>query len=417
MFQLDSLAKSHPYNALWAQLGDLQGALGHPLRVSRTIITGCRAELLDQLVRVLSYFVRCGTIRQLHEERLSKDIEDHRLLMPVQSPYRDLSCSTIKPSASFSTLSTKSNLDASSNTLVHLAEPSNKPLGMHRTSSCLTQLLSEQNDSSSSLYPSLSAAQHSDLDLITEKVTKLCRVPTEAIMCHLKSLVSETRTKINSERQMAAIDHSKNINCEDVPLLFKDEIKSSDTEQAEDVIFVLGENEQLVNIKHKNKEEEGVVTIENSSENIRETSLNLKSYHSVRFHTERCDEGEDCCLMLGGVKEDIDEEAANFVEVPQLTVDSESEEDLDERGPRLIELALPVSQSTKPATNANNFAASLLGCATEHYIADFVVQACTQDSSAWKHKLRRDLALAAHQPMFDKEVAEAVCVLANTDTW
>jgi hypothetical protein len=406
-------------------MGDLQGALGYPLRVSRTIITGRRAELLDQLVRVLSYFIRCGAIKQLHEERLVRDVEDHRLLMPVLSPYHDrnLSLSALKSSVSLSTLTPK-NMDSSSTTLVPLAETSGKSLGMHRTSSCLTRLVSEQDSnikkspSSSSLYPSLSV-DHSDIDLITEKVTKMCRVPTEAIMCHLKSLVSETRSKINSERQMAAIDKSKT----NVPL-FSDDIKLG-AEQAEDVIFVLGENEKLVGIKHnKNKEDnkdtfdigESQVVNENTSENIRETSLYLKSYHSVRFHGERCDEGEDCCLMLGGVKEEVDEET-DILDISQLNLDTDSDDDSDDRGPQLVELPLPVSQSTKPASSTNKFAASLLGCASEHYIADFVVQACTQDTSVWKHKLRRDLALAAHQPMFDKEVAEAVCVLANTDTW
>lgn len=406
-------------------------------------MTGKRADLLDRLVRVLSYFVRCGAVLQRHEERPSSDIDNQRLLMPFLSPLhqhrRELSMSTIKPSVSLSTLTEPKNMNSSSTTLVPTADSSSRS-GMHRTSSCLSQLTNENvmetsTCSSSSLYPSLADA-HSDLDVISEKVSKLCRVPTEAIIYHLKSIGSQRdtkRSKISSERQMAAID---NINYphKSTVQVFDHNTSKSEAEHAEDVIFVLGENEKLVGIKQgttikdeisnnsndmDNSDELPEIVIENSAENIRETSLYLKSYHSVRFHSDRCDEGEDCCLMLGGAREGgkCRETPGELLEEPLLVIDTDDEEDEEIRGPQLVELTFPTSSTTKPASSANTFASSLIGCASEHYISDMVVQACTQDSSMWKHKLRRDLTLAAHQPLFDKEVAEAVCVLANTDTW
>ncbi|KAF4516820.1 hypothetical protein B566_EDAN006214 [Ephemera danica] len=377
---LDSLAKSHPYNALWAQLGDLLGALGHPLRVSRTIVTGQQTGLLDKLVRVLSYFVRCGAVLQLHTERLASDVDDKRLLQPISSLEHSYSSPLIHPSISVSTITAK-NQDSSSATLTSRTDVSSGKGGMQRTSSCLSQLVDQSepflaSSNSSSLYPSL-ADVHSDLDLITEKVSKLCRVPTEAIMFHLQSIVPRERGKVNAEKQMAAA----------MP------------EAAQDVIFVLGEDEKLVNIKQKDRD------------NIQGSSLFLKSYHSVRFHSDACDEAEDCCVLLSGVQEDTSE--SKVYEAPFAMLNPEDEEEQ----PQLVELALPTSTMTQPACNCNMFAASLMGCTSEHYIADMVVQACTQDPSVWRHKLRRDLALAAHQPLFDKEVAEAVCVLANTTSW
>ncbi|XP_076848596.1 folliculin-interacting protein 2 isoform X10 [Brachyhypopomus gauderio] len=61
---MDLLAKSHPYNALWAQLGDLYGALGSPVRVCRTVVVGRRRELVQRVLYVLSYFIRCSDLQE-----------------------------------------------------------------------------------------------------------------------------------------------------------------------------------------------------------------------------------------------------------------------------------------------------------------------------------------------------------------
>jgi hypothetical protein len=63
------------------------------------------------------------------------------------------------------------------------------------------------------------------------------------------------------------------------------------------------------------------------------------------------------------------------------------------------------------------FAASLMGSTSDHYIPDMVLQGCTQLPKSWEADLRRDLSLAAHHPLLDQEVSEAVCIIANIDTW
>lgn len=63
---MDALAKSHPYNPLWAQLGDLYGAVGFPLRLSRTVVTGKKVDVVSRFLNVLSYFIRCS---EVHENR------------------------------------------------------------------------------------------------------------------------------------------------------------------------------------------------------------------------------------------------------------------------------------------------------------------------------------------------------------
>ncbi|XP_028831953.1 folliculin-interacting protein 2 [Denticeps clupeoides] len=61
---VDLLAKSHPYNPLWAQLGDLYGALGSPVHVCRTVVVGRRREVVQRALYVLSYFIRCSDLQE-----------------------------------------------------------------------------------------------------------------------------------------------------------------------------------------------------------------------------------------------------------------------------------------------------------------------------------------------------------------
>ncbi|KAJ7326851.1 hypothetical protein JRQ81_016610 [Phrynocephalus forsythii] len=61
---VNMLAKSHPYNPLWAQLGDLYGAVGSPVRMTRTVIVGKRKDLVQRILYVLTYFLRCSELQE-----------------------------------------------------------------------------------------------------------------------------------------------------------------------------------------------------------------------------------------------------------------------------------------------------------------------------------------------------------------
>ncbi|XP_069600239.1 folliculin-interacting protein 2 isoform X4 [Ranitomeya imitator] len=60
------LAKSHPYNPLWAQLGDLYGAIGSPVRMTRTVVAGKRKDLVQRILYILTYFIRCSELQENH---------------------------------------------------------------------------------------------------------------------------------------------------------------------------------------------------------------------------------------------------------------------------------------------------------------------------------------------------------------
>ncbi|XP_051903567.1 folliculin-interacting protein 1-like isoform X1 [Hippocampus zosterae] len=76
---VDMLSKTHPYNPLWAQLGDLYGAIGSPVRLARTVAVGRRQELVQRLLYVLTYFIRCS---ELLETRMLDNVEDEAIVMP-----------------------------------------------------------------------------------------------------------------------------------------------------------------------------------------------------------------------------------------------------------------------------------------------------------------------------------------------
>lgn len=88
------LEKTNPYNPLWAQLGDLHGAVNHPLRLVRTVVIGKNKEIVERLLVLLSYFIRCGNssyydisaenfdFGMLSNKALSKDISSPSSSMP-----------------------------------------------------------------------------------------------------------------------------------------------------------------------------------------------------------------------------------------------------------------------------------------------------------------------------------------------
>nr|XP_023416166.1 LOW QUALITY PROTEIN: folliculin-interacting protein 2 [Cavia porcellus] len=58
------LGKTHPYNPLWAQLGDLYGAIGSPVRLTRTVVVGKQKDLVQRILYVLTYFLRCSELQE-----------------------------------------------------------------------------------------------------------------------------------------------------------------------------------------------------------------------------------------------------------------------------------------------------------------------------------------------------------------
>ncbi|KAL6423569.1 hypothetical protein ACFW04_010245 [Cataglyphis niger] len=70
---IEKLGSWYSCNPLWAQLGDLYGALGNPVKVAHTVVAGDprKSDLINSVLSFLSYFIRCGMIRKRREYRCS----------------------------------------------------------------------------------------------------------------------------------------------------------------------------------------------------------------------------------------------------------------------------------------------------------------------------------------------------------
>lgn len=67
-------------NPLWGQLTDLYGALGHPTKVSHTIVTGTnKSELISKILNSLTYFIRCSDIERKSFSRVDIDDENKKV--------------------------------------------------------------------------------------------------------------------------------------------------------------------------------------------------------------------------------------------------------------------------------------------------------------------------------------------------
>nr|XP_033336597.1 folliculin-interacting protein 2 [Megalopta genalis] len=66
---MEKMGTWYPCNPLWAQLGDLYGALGSPIRVAHTVVAGDpqKVELINSVLSFLSYFIRSGIIQKRQE--------------------------------------------------------------------------------------------------------------------------------------------------------------------------------------------------------------------------------------------------------------------------------------------------------------------------------------------------------------
>ncbi|RXM30847.1 Folliculin-interacting protein 1 [Acipenser ruthenus] len=62
-----------------ARSGDLYGAIGSPVRLSRTVVVGKKQDLVQRLLYFLTYFIRCS---ELQENRLIENGEDEAIVMP-----------------------------------------------------------------------------------------------------------------------------------------------------------------------------------------------------------------------------------------------------------------------------------------------------------------------------------------------
>ena len=68
---LELQARYFPYNPLWAQLTDLYGSIGTPSTMGKTVIVGQNQALVNSILYILTYFIRCSEVFE-NVERLDR---------------------------------------------------------------------------------------------------------------------------------------------------------------------------------------------------------------------------------------------------------------------------------------------------------------------------------------------------------
>lgn len=95
--KMSELAKEYPYNVLWAQLGDLYGSIGYPIKLTKTIICGSNVDTIQQinkLLNILTYFIRCG---ELSRNVFAKNIEKNTIDAIIEKQNIVLPCKLASP--------------------------------------------------------------------------------------------------------------------------------------------------------------------------------------------------------------------------------------------------------------------------------------------------------------------------------
>ncbi|XP_008558765.1 folliculin-interacting protein 2 [Microplitis demolitor] len=74
---IENIKLKYPYNPLWAQLGDLYGTLGNPVKFVNTVIVGApeKEALINAILTFLSYFIRSAIVEKRYEVRFSPEEE------------------------------------------------------------------------------------------------------------------------------------------------------------------------------------------------------------------------------------------------------------------------------------------------------------------------------------------------------
>lgn len=270
MFQLSDLPKVHPYNPLWAQAMDLYGALGNPLKTSRTIIMSLassksRIETIEKILRVVSYFIRCAAI-----ERQEPKLKDVNLLSSI-SP----SSSSVRVTTS-QMWSTDDHTSSSSTLRSMSGKCSPLPFACHQSTAVNTCDLSGFQNKPKNLSVMDGIACKSENSLIVEAnklhldspLKKTSNIGLRRTMSYSSRMMTSAlfENKINKENQShrsVTSEKTKEIItsqcvCDKVSKLHEFGSSCPNQRVAQEtpfdkVIFVLGENENLIGLKGKPK--------------------------------------------------------------------------------------------------------------------------------------------------------------------
>ncbi|XP_014364885.2 folliculin-interacting protein 1 isoform X1 [Papilio machaon] len=233
-----------PYNALWAQLGDLCGSIGCPPRTARTIIAGTtNAHFINKLLTVLTYFVRCGDVTRTDFAYEHCDFQESIV-----------KCVNVEPNSGLG------GSESCGSSAGRLKSPDSLKLPSFNTQnsgSSVSTLVSSE----------VSLKRSATLSNFNDKLS----IASEPAICSQKSVGGMRRNPtvlISLKGSDSSLDSS-----------------GSDLESENKVVFVLGDDEKLVGLKNKS----------NGGRSVKKSSnVNNEPVPSAQ---ETCARGEDVCTQ------------------------------------------------------------------------------------------------------------------------
>ncbi|KAH0616066.1 hypothetical protein JD844_026877 [Phrynosoma platyrhinos] len=492
------LAKSHPYNPLWAQLGDLYGAVGSPVRMTRTVIVGKRKDLVQRILYVLTYFLRCSELQEnqltwsgqvgreeqtLNGSNITTALEkgeaeesdyvvvtvrnEPALIPPVLPPKcgkrrsaAAVECDRLVESACLkgqregihfgqcpekcpclsSVGSPKRIVEDTKNgkTVAHsepVSEEQNKLENLRPrmnngnhcgvTDQVLGSLATvpcpERFDPQ---YPPLervtfqigsSASPESDLETQRKKMDKtlgMLRVKSKSPHVVSSPSFQPQQDKSNLRLKPRTRQKASKMHAPNAPWLSSDRMSVSHDKVRTINPGTLGASKSTC----CESLERSSLDCDSASPSVEQESgqvltQDIPCGDAGREHTFRMEENirrnESCDSALG---ESDDEGGASVPGVPSPNSARNRPEELSE-----VELALPRS-STISNQSVKHFGRSLLGGYCASYVSDLVLQGISNEEQL-KQCLPVELSHAVNHPVLDEPIAEAVCIIANTDKW
>uniref|UniRef100_A0A8C5H9W6 Folliculin-interacting protein 1-like n=1 Tax=Gouania willdenowi TaxID=441366 RepID=A0A8C5H9W6_GOUWI len=420
---VNMLAKTHPYNPLWAQLGDLYGAIGSPVRLSRTVVIGRRQELVQRLLYVLTYFIRCSELLETH---MLDSAEDEAIVIP---------------GSLITTSLRKGEVEESDYILVTVHKPSGDYLSQG-THSLQSELEDGSYPSDNSLQSSTCTDNEGSRSSLLQSVPVMTGNTATRPMALTLTQDDEPATKvtflIGDSMSPESDTESRRRKVEEEFKKHKKHLKDkyqthqqapqppppSPQHQADSKTSsttILEDQNQLTKVApglqrvsskmpqwslNSTRTIDDVVRLETSTtDNVHKGLLGPLRGPQLNDSAERTFQNDQKCKIA----------PVNDWEIPRnessdsALGDSESEETEDwQEESKLVE------NYCKPSIA--NFGRSLFGGYCPTYVPDFVLHGMPSDEKL-RQSLTTELTHAVQHPVLDEPIAEAVCIIADTDKW
>ncbi|RUS91366.1 hypothetical protein EGW08_000883, partial [Elysia chlorotica] len=428
---VDTLAKTHPYNPLWAQLGDLFGAIGVPRKISRTVVVGKKADIVKKFLYVLSYFIRCS---EVHE-----NTDPQCLNLIVNEPYLDVSLSPTTKSnvgrpkvirscdscrcCENSSSQSQTNCISKSSVVSESSQPDHNEVfsvglnGIRAPSLGLSELHNyivphslpiETNAFDKSLPPVISAIENVP-NFPTSEVTDFSNFSEQVVRSQSFS-GGKVRSRLSQQLETNIVQSSVVVNKGKSAEILKFLSKSN--------CGMLSSNLETSNVVKK--PQEGV-----EDSRCVETSSGTCACISLDNRKDAEAKALNCRQSNHYVRPTYFSFSCRSVTPTGLSrrrhLSSTGSIDYEAFDPMIhckeVKMPFAIEDCGEWQIRAfdRNFGRSLLASYSDHYLSDFVLHG-TSDAD-YRPRLLNDLQSTVKHSILDEPIDEAVCVIADTDQW